>query len=114
MLESFSSYETQQADIKRLSQNLMSQRRHYFGPASRSDDESYPKIDTARRSDAEVGPKECRLRWPGKSLSAALSGLNVSIADTLRPSALHPGFFLAIAGSLGFEIASKETPWPMR
>jgi len=26
---------------KRLSQNLMSQRRHYFGPASRSDDESY-------------------------------------------------------------------------
>jgi hypothetical protein len=36
-----------------------------------------------------------------------LSGLNVSIADTLRPSALHPGFFLAIAGSLGFEIVSK-------
>jgi predicted nucleic acid-binding protein len=80
--------------IKRLSQNLMTPRRHDFRPQTRSDDESYHSDDTARRSDAVWGRKACRPS--GGSEKARLRRCRTStyhFADTLRFSALHPGFF---------------------
>ena len=91
---------------KRLSQNLMSQRRHYFGPASRSDDESYSngygEEERRRGRPKKVSPSVAR-----KRPVCGVVGPQRIPANTLRPSALHPGLFLAIAGSLGFEIVSK-------
>ena len=60
------------------------------------------KFDTARRSDAEVGPKECRLAVARKRPVCGVVGPQRIHYNTPRPSALHPGLFLAFVWPIGF------------
>src|SRR5579862_7247627 len=86
----------------------MTPRRRDFRLASRSDDESYPMEHTARRSDAEARRKA--RRPSGGREKARLRRCRAStylLVDTLRPSALHPGLFPAIAGPLASHTRSK-------
>jgi hypothetical protein len=104
--------------IERLSQNLMSQRRHYFGPASRSDDKSYSQGygesgGEAYREERRRGrPKRVSPSVARKRPVCGVVGPQRIPTNTLRPSALHPSLFLAIAGSLGLEIVSYCSPAP--
>src|SRR5579862_8934619 len=92
----------------------MAPRRRDFRLASRNDDESYPMEHTARRSDAEARRKARRPRLDlsgGGREKARLRRCRAStylLVDTLRPSALHPGLFPAIAGPLASHTRSHS------